>query len=113
MFDDLPELYVIKQFNYEYNLIQFHHGILYLSIPIMENTTEDEKLVLWIILKNRYNLNILRSLDNYRLALKEWENYGKNKHDFIKILSKLIHEYSKNNNLKTKHLNYINELYNY
>jgi len=111
MFDNLPELYIIKELKFDSNLIKYNNNTLYLSSNIYINTSSNDKLILWIILRNKYDLNIVNALDNYKCALNEWILYNKSKREFITLLKNLIELYSKNNNLKQKHLNHIKNIF--
>ena len=111
MFDNLPELYIINRISHYYGtLIKYKNYKLYLTTNIFNYTTDDEKLILWIILRNKYDLNITNPIENYTAALNEWIKYGKSKTKFINLLFDLINNYSKNEYLKNKHLNYIKSL---
>jgi hypothetical protein len=110
MFDDLPELYNIKIVEPTYSLIKYYNSTLYLSKYVLNNIDEDDKLILWMILRNKNDLNITNPIENYKAAHNEWILYNKNYEKFLIKLSDLIKKFSKSEYLKDKHLKYIDLL---
>jgi len=110
MFDDLPELYNIKIIEPSYSLIKYYNSTLYLSKYVLNKIDDDDKLILWMILRNKNDLKITKPIENYKAALNEWILYNKKHNDFIFKLSKLIKSFSKSEYLRNKHLKYINSL---
>jgi len=110
MFENLPELYIVKKTIDSYRLIRYSNNILYISELIYDELDSDDLLILWIIMRDKYNLHITNVYNVYRKAFNEWKMYGKTPEKFINKLVYMINEYSRNAKLKYEHIEYIKQL---
>ncbi len=110
MFEDLPDAYIVKKSSEYYRLIRFHNNVLYISDMIYDMLDSDDMLILWMIMRNKYDLKISNVYNVYEHAFNEWKMYGKSGSIFIKKLVLMIEKYSRNKRLKNEHIEYLKNL---
>lgn len=112
LFDNLPELFKIQHLSddAEHKQVTYQDGVLLIKREISNKLTDNEHLILWLILKTYNETDICDWTENYKNCLNEWVLYGKHPKMFFDVFLNLLDKYAKNNRVGTRHTKYLNNI---
>lgn len=112
LFDDLPEMFNIQYVSELHQLkqIDYSNGTLRIRDEVGKTLTDNEKLILWLIMKNHHESIINDWVNNYRTCLNEWILYGMKEESFFEVFFKLLNNYAKNDITRIRHLEYLSKI---